>query len=74
MSHARNRIVEVLLKYVDLDDIESAADQLMPIVCDTVAEGFETAADIIDHSASEAIPPELLRQWAHDAANVLVED
>jgi hypothetical protein len=77
MSNARDRIIHRLgsAGFAPLEINEQIADLLMPIVRDTVAEGFDTAADQLAID-SHPDPIARLRQWARDAraANQPAED
>lgn len=69
-SVARARIVTVLTErtFMSQKQIGFLADQLLPIVRDTVAKGFDTAADYVDRPDPHGrTPAELLRQYAMDA-------
>lgn len=66
-SRAHGAICGVLAAWTNLSSqrISRVADELLPIVRETVARGFEAAADTLDDNVSA----ELLRSYADDARN-----
>jgi septum formation topological specificity factor MinE len=76
MSTARRQIVEVLNQRVDHtltpDLVDRLADELLPVVRDTVARGLDNAAIQL---ASEGwfSAPRRLREWAGEARSASVE-
>jgi hypothetical protein len=75
MSTARKQIHKVVREhpyFLGRPTVQAdwLADQLMPIVRDAVARGFEEGARQLEaHPDVDDLPPALLRRWAHDARN-----
>lgn len=72
MPDARDRIAVLLVEYVPGPHIDALADSLMRIVRDSVAEGFEAAALLLERPIPDgATPAELLHELARQlwAAN-----
>lgn len=68
MSRAREAITRVLAGNSDWspEQIRQVTDELMPVVRETVAHGFDTAADRIAERP-DIDPVVRLRQWGLDA-------